>query len=152
MMIAASIQRLRRLRRDQNGSMVVEFALLGPIFLVMLFGVLQVGMALQNYNALRNISADVARYTMVQHETENYISNSQIKAYAINHAQGTPYLLANLRLNAIVRDATPQRVAGAREVELVMAYQIDSLLEFAGVNGPFITYSRPIFLVDPTAP
>ena len=142
---------LRRLRQGESGSMAVEFALLGPIFITMLFGVLQIGIAMQNYNALRNVSADVARYAMVQHQTENYITNAQIKTYAVSHAQGVPYLLQNQRLNAVVRNATTQRVAGAREVEIVMGYQIDSLLEFAGINGPFITYSRPIFLVDPTS-
>ena len=143
---------LNRLRASEGGSMIVEFALLGPILIVMMFGVLQIGIAMQNYNALRNISADVARYAMVQHQTENYITNSQIKTYAISHAQGAPYLLQNNRLNAVVRDATNQRVAGAREVEIVIGYQIDSLLEFAKINGPFITYSRPIFLIDPAEP
>ncbi len=139
---------LNRILRDERASMVVEFALLGPVFVVMFLGVLQVGIALQNYNALRNISAEVARYTMVQHETENYITNSQIKSYTVSLAQGVPYMLENRRFSAIARDASDQRVSGAREVELVIGYQIDSLLDFAGIDGPFVTYSRPIFLVE----
>jgi hypothetical protein len=142
----------KRLRDSESGSMVVEFALLGPIFIIMLFGVLQIGIAMQNYNALRNVSADVARYAMVQHQTGNYITNSQVRTFALSHAQGVPYMLNNQRLNAIVRDAATQRVVGAREVEIIIGYQIDSLLAFAGIDGPFITYTRPIFLVIPAAP
>ena len=37
---------LNRLRRDEHGAAIVEFALLGPAFLLMLMGVLQVGMAM----------------------------------------------------------------------------------------------------------
>jgi Flp pilus assembly pilin Flp len=137
-----------RLRDDASGFSAVELALLGPLFLIMLLGVLQVGIAMQNYNALRNVSADVARYAMVQHQTGNNISNSQIRSYAISEGQGPPYLLRNRQLNALASDAATQRVDGAREVKLVMSYQIDSLLDFVGIKGPFITYTRPIFLVD----
>ena len=49
----------RRLRANARGAVAIEFALLGPAFIVMLLGVLQVGIGLQSYNALRNASADV---------------------------------------------------------------------------------------------
>lgn len=138
----------QRLRNDETGSMVVQFALLGPAFLVMLFGVLQVGIALQQYNALRNVSADVARYAMVQYQTGNQVSNSQLRTYTLNTAQGAPYLLSSARINAAVTDASTQRVAGAKELDITITYQIDSLLDFADIGGPFITYSRPIFIVQ----
>ena len=139
---------LSRLRYDCSGLSMVEFALLGPVFLIMLLGVLQFGIAMQNYNALRSVSAEVARYAMIQYQTGNTISNNQIRAYAIAEGQGTPYLLRNRQLNALVHNAGTQRVEGARELQLTMSYQIDSILEFAGIEAPFITYSRPIFLVN----
>lgn len=143
---------LARLGGDCSGSMIIEFAILGPAFLVMLFGVLQVGIALQNYNALRNISADVARFAMVQHQSGNKVSNSQIRTFAMTNATGAPYLLRSARVDAVVNDAATQRVTGAKELDLRMAYQIDSLLEFAGIEGPYITYRRPIFLLDESTP
>lgn len=139
---------LPRIRRNEDGATMIEFALLGPMFLLMLFGVLQVGVALQNYNALRGISADVARYAMVQYQTGNTISNSQIETWAENHALGAPYMLDTNRMNAVVTNATTQRVAGATELQLVVSYQIDSFL--VGIEFPFITYTRPIFLLDET--
>jgi len=137
-----------RIYRDEKGAIAVEFALLGPIFLLMFVGVLQVGLALQNYNALRGLSADVARYAMVQYQTGNEISNSQIETWALNHALGAPYLLDQNRVNAVVSTAGTQRVTGATELQLVVSYQIDSFLGFAGIEFPFVTYTRPIFLLD----
>ncbi len=139
---------LRNLLADTKGASVVEFALVAPAFMVMTFGVLHVGMMMQNYNAIRNLSADVARYAMVQHQTGNELSNSQLRTYAINHAQGAPYLLVGDRVNAVITTPTTQRVAGAEERQITVTYQMESFLEFAGIDAPFVTYTRPIFTVD----
>lgn len=141
-------QLFSRLRRDETGATAIEFALLSPALILMMIGVLQVGMAMQNYNALRGLSADVARYTMVQYQTGNTISNSQIENWAENHALGAPYLLHQDRVNAVVTTPGTQRVTGATELQLVISYQMDSFLGFAGIEFPFITYTRPIFLLD----
>lgn len=138
----------RRLRKNCEGSMVVEFALIAPILLTMIFGVLQVGIALQNYNALRNLSADVARYAVIQHQTGGTVQTTALRTYAVNHAQGAPYLLDGDRVNAVVTTPVNQRVDGAIEMQIVVTYQIESLLEFAGIGAPFITYTRPIFVMD----
>lgn len=137
-----------RLRRDDTGAAAIEFALLAPALILMMVGVLQVGMAMQDYTAMRGLSADVARYTMVQYQTGNNISNSQIETWAENHALGAPYLLDQNRVNAVVSTPDDQRVDGATELQLVISYQMDSFLGFAGIEFPFITYTRPIFLLD----
>ena len=138
---------LSRIRRDEKGASAIEFALLSPALILMMVGVLQVGIAFQNYNALRGLSSDVARYAMVQYQTGNEISNSQIETWAENHALGAPYLLDQTRVNAVVTTPDTQRVDGANEIQLVVSYQIESFLGFAGIEFPFITYTRPIFLV-----
>ncbi len=137
-----------RLKRDENGAAIVEFALLAPIFIFLLVGVLQVGMAMQNYNALRGVSADVARYAMVQYQTGNKLSNSQLETWAENHALGAPYLLDRNRINATITTASTQRVTGATELQVIMSYQLDSFLGFAGIKFPFVTYTRPVFLLN----
>ena len=137
-----------RLRHDTVGAAAIEFALLGPAFIVMMLGVLQVGMGLQSYNAMRSLSADVARYAMVQYQTGNTVSNSQLRTWARNHAQGSPYLMDPDRLGMTVADADDQRVAGAKEVTITVSYRITSLLEFIDINGPVLDFERPIFLLD----
>ena len=138
---------LRRLRGDTVGAAAIEFALLGPAFIVMMLGVLQVGMGLQSYNAMRNLSADVARYSMVQYQTGNQISNSQIRTWSRNHAQGAPYMLDPERLGVVVDDAGTQRVAGASEKSITVTYRITSVLEFIDIDGPTLNFNRPVFLL-----
>jgi Flp pilus assembly protein TadG len=140
---------LRALRRESSGAVALEFALVGPALIAMLLGVLQVGIGMQNYNALRNVSTEVARYAMVQYATGNNLTNDQLNGYAYTVGENSPYLLKNARLESTVTDAATQRVAGATEKTLRLEYQIPSLLEPMGLRGPRIVYSRPLFLATP---
>jgi Flp pilus assembly protein TadG len=63
--------RLRALCQDQRGAVAIEFALIGPAFIALLLGVLQIGVALQSYNAIRNVSADIARDVTVPYPHDN---------------------------------------------------------------------------------
>jgi Flp pilus assembly protein TadG len=143
--------RAAQIRTACQGSVAVEFALLAPVLLVLVFGVLYVGIALQNYNALRNLSADVARYAVIAHQSGNTLSSSQLRSYAVTHAQGAPYLLHGDRVNATITTPEVQRVAGATELQIVVTYQVESMLEFAGIDAPYMIYTRPIFVLDNTA-
>lgn len=138
--------RLTGLLRDDRGAMVVEFALLAPAFLVLVFGVMYVGLGLQNYNAIRNLSADVARHALVQQQNGNSLSTTAIRTYAFTRARGAPYMLDPSRLEVLVDDADTQRITGVRELEVVVTYQVDNMLAFAGIPAPFFTFTRPVFL------
>ena len=140
---------MRTIRFESSGAVALEFALVGPALIALLLGVMQVGIGMQNYNALRNVSAEVARYAMVQYATGNNLTNDQLNAYAYNVGENSPYLLKNDRLVATVTDAATQRVTGATEKTLELEYQIPSLLDPMGLHGPHITYSRPLFLTTP---
>lgn len=139
----------RSLVADGKGAAALEFALLAPAIIAMLLGVLQVGVAMQNYNALRNVSADVARYAMVQYATGNNLTNDQLRNYALSASVSTPYLLQAARLSATVSDAATQRVTGATEKTLTINYQIIGLFDAMGLRGPEIAYTRPLFLTTP---
>lgn len=138
--------RLAALLRDDRGAMAVEFALLAPAFLILVFGVMFVGMGLQNYNAVRNLSADVARHALVQQQNGNTLSTSQVRTYAFSRARGAPYMLNPARLEVLVSQPTTQRIAGVRELQVIVTYQADNMLAFAGIPAPFFTYTRPVFL------
>lgn len=142
---------LHTLGADRSGSVVIEFALIGPTMIAMLFGVLQMGLAMQNYNALRGISADAARYAVVDSQSTTQAStrlnDTQIEAYARNLAVHAPYGL--IAQNVTVRLTTPatQRVTGATEKLLEIQYRIPSVLTIIGIDNIPISYSRPIFLI-----
>ncbi len=139
---------LRLLRRDDRGSAAVEFALIGPALIGMMFGVLQVGIGMQNYNALRGAAGDVARYAVVNYQTANRLTETQLTNYARTVATGSPYGLIADRLTATVIEAPTQRVAGATEMTITYSYAVPTVLAVVGVGDIPISYSRPIFLVE----
>ena len=143
---------LQNLFKNDSGSVIVEFALLGPVLIGMLFGVLQIGLGMQNYNAIRGASADAARVTVIAYQqpqtlTEsNKLTNSQIEASARSIAIAPPYGLIPTRLTVRVVTAPTQRVTGATELTLTTTYNIPTVLSVFGIRDIPLTYTRPIFV------
>ena len=135
------------LRSDQTASAVVEFALIGPIFLTMFMGVMQVGIGMQNYNALRSISADTARYAVVNYQRSNLLTAIQLQDYASNAAAAPPYGLERPRFVAFVSTPTTQRIGGAVEYQIRLTYNVRTLLSIVGIGEIPLTYTRPIFVI-----
>jgi len=138
---------LKRLRLADAGSVAIEFALIGPALIAMLLGVMQVGIGMQNYNALRGISSDMARYSMVQYQTGNKLSDGQLTAYARSIATRSPYSLDGARLATQILTPNTQRVTGATEKTIVLTYEVPTVLGVIGFNDVPISYSRPVFLL-----
>ena len=141
------IARLKHLLRSARGAVAVEFALIAPALLAMFFGVLQLGLGMQNYNALRSVSADVARHAVVNYQTANKLSTSQLAAYARTVASAPPSGLQASRLIATVELAPTQRVTGATEYTIRLQYQVPSFLGMIGIGSIPLDYSRPVFVV-----
>ncbi|GGC21091.1 hypothetical protein GCM10011371_05940 [Novosphingobium marinum] len=139
---------LRRLARDEGGSTAVEFGLLGTFMIALLLGVLQIGIAMQNYNALRGISADVSRHAVVQYQNDNELTNTEIETWARARATNPPYALPATGMTVTVTTAANQRVTGALELNLFIRTKVTSLLELIGIDDFHISYSRPIFVVN----
>lgn len=139
---------LRQLRRDQRGATIVEFAILLPVIFGAILGVLQVGLGMQAYNALRNVSADTSRFATIEYQKENEIAVGTIEAQAVTIATSSPYMLESARFRADVDPATTQRVDGAIELQIVTTYNVRSVMGFMGFNDVPITFTRPIFLLD----
>jgi Flp pilus assembly protein TadG len=139
---------LARLLRDSGGSVVIEFALIGPVLLAMLMGVLQIGLGMQNYNALRNISADTARFAVITRQTGDPITTTALENHADGIAAASPYGLAAARFQSTATLAGTQRVDGATEYTLQLQYNVPTFLGFIGVGEIPLTYNRPIFVVS----
>ena len=52
---------LRRRKRDQRGAAAVEFALIAPIFLLVLFGIMDFGYMINRSSIINNAARDAAR-------------------------------------------------------------------------------------------
>ena len=138
-----------RLKQQEHAVASVEFAMLAPVLIAMMFGVLQIGLAAQNYSAVRNVSADVARYTMIQYTTGHPMPDDVVIARTKAIAEAGPYYLsAPPRLQASVADVTTPQVPGTIEKTLTITYQIPTLLDHLGVRGPTISYSRPLIATE----
>lgn len=57
--------RLRRLRRGGRGQSLVEFSLLLPVMLIIIFGIIDFGMGLRSYISLTNATREGARFAAV---------------------------------------------------------------------------------------
>ena len=134
------------LRRSTDGSVMVEFALLGPMMIAMLLAVFQFGLGMQNYNALRGAAADVGREVAVEYQKANLLTNGQIQSLSRATAIQAPYLLDSDSLVITVQNAATQRVSGARELTLTFTYTVPSVLAIIDLPSFNINDSRPIFV------
>lgn len=139
------IRALKRLRRDRSGSTIVEFGILAPAIVTLFLGILQVGIWMHSYNALRSIAADTGRYTAVQYQRVNYISNIDMATWARDRAIDD-YLFDSDRVSTDVTDATNQQIAGVTEKTLTITYRYESLMGIIGVGDQDVSFSRPIFV------
>lgn len=140
------IARLAYIRRDASGSSVVEFALIAPAFLMMLLGVFQVGAWMQAYNAMRNAVAQTGRQVAVQYQTDNLLTDAQIANVGLAVATTKPYMLDGEKTDIEVEEVLPRKFTTAKELNFTLTYEMPSFLDFAGITGPEISYSRTMFL------
>lgn len=142
---------LSRLGANPTGSVLTEFALLAPVMLMLMIGVFQVAVYVQNYNALRSVVSDTARFVTVEYQKENDLSPDEIHAVLLSQAVGAPYLLDTDRLEISVEPAETSRIADATEFEVEVTYTLQDWMPFVDLEEASLTYNRPIFVVDPAA-
>ncbi|MBO6608297.1 pilus assembly protein [Altererythrobacter sp.] len=136
-----------RILRDQSGSTIVEFAILAPAIIGLLFGVFQVGLGMQAKNSMRSIAQETARYAVVEYQKQNEISDAVIENWAEAQAMSAPYLL-NSSFDATVTAVGTPRVDGTFEKTLTLTYTPPAVVPLVNWVSPNLTYTRPIFLLD----
>lgn len=83
-------RRRRVQRRHQNGSAVVEFALLLPLLLVITFGIIEFSIALYDKAVITNASREAARAGIIYASPQ--LTNAQIQTVATNYC--STYLIS----------------------------------------------------------
>ena len=137
----------RRISRDEGGSTIVEFALLAPVIIGLLFGIFQVGLSMQSYNAMRSVTSDTARYAVVEYQKKNEVTNAALKTYAEDLGKGSRYNLQS-NFTATVVDAGTQRVAGATEKTMTVTYTPPAVMPLIPWTSYQLSFTRPIFVID----
>ena len=150
-MTRSAIDFLKALSRDQRGAVLVEFAMLAPALLLLLIGVFQVGVHVQNANAVRNLASDGARWVAVQYQRGNSLTTEQVELGIMARGTGPKFNLKVDRLSVAVTQPV-SRIAGVREMNIRITYAAPNFLGFADVPALALDYERPVFLLIPAAP
>jgi Flp pilus assembly protein TadG len=69
------IRALGRRLRGKRGQSLVEFALVLPLLMIMIFGIIDFGMGLRSYISLTNATREGARFAAVGNEPGSYPAN-----------------------------------------------------------------------------
>lgn len=133
--------------RDRSGTAIIEFALLAPMMFSLIFGIIQIGISMQAYNAMRSVASDTQRYALVEFEKKNEVADAAIETQAKSIAASDAYLLGS-NFNATVTSVVTSRVFGAHEKTLTVTYTPPNLMPFFNWVSPQLSYSRPIFVID----
>ena len=141
----------RELARNERGGVLIEFAILAPAIIALMMGVFQMGVQLQNVNALRSISSDGARYAVVEYQKDNAITPASIETAIEQIATAAPYYLEASRLSVDVDPVDIGRVAGAEEFAIKLKYNAPNFLKVIDQDEFDIDYERPLFVVPPEA-
>ena len=141
------INTLKKLAHNQDGATIVEFAILAPAIIGLLFGVFQVGLGMQAQNALRSIAQETSRYAVVEYQIGNEVTDATIETWAENTATSAPYLLNNT-FDATVTAVSTPRVAGTHEKTITLTYTPPAVVPLVDWISPQLTFSRPIIVLD----
>lgn len=139
---------VRKVLRNTRAAAAVEFALLAPLFFALLFGVLQVGVYLQNYNAVQSVASDGVRIVMIEYQKDNELSDEQIRSVILARAVNAPYLLDTDRLIVNVDRSEDSRISGATEIEIEIGYTLADFVPGYELPGSTIRYERSIFVAS----
>lgn len=140
----------RRLWRNREGSTIVEFAIIGPAMITLLLGVVQTGFQVQNYNAVRNLASDGARFTAVQYQKGTRSAPDTIETWMRARGVGGVYNLDTDRLTVDVTQQTTSQLAGLVEMNISVSYAAPDYLWSVAGDALTISVLRPVFLPPAT--
>jgi Flp pilus assembly protein TadG len=119
-----------KLGRDQHGQTAVEFALVAPILIVMLLGIIQLGVAFHDYVTLTDAARAGARKAIVARLSGGNITDAQ---QAVRNAAGS---LDQSKLTVTVDDPSWTTPGSTVTVTATYPYSINiPLLGLTVVNG-----------------
>lgn len=106
MIIPPLMSRLRRLARDERGAVVVEFALILPLFLIVVFAVMEFARGYQALNAVTTAAREGARLAAVEEEPTSDATFALVKERATNIA-GSMFGTDSIVVGAPTCDVAP---------------------------------------------
>jgi Flp pilus assembly protein TadG len=141
------IARFRSLVRSQRGGAAIEFALLAPVFIALMMGVVEVGIYMQNYSAVRTLATDASRFAAVEYQKNNKVSEATLESNIHSMGIASPYNLIDSRLAVDVSEVSPSPIDGARQFTLTIGYDLPDLVGGTSIDNVTIHYTRQLFVL-----
>lgn len=116
-----------------------------PFIFAMIIGVIQMGLQMHGYNAVRSVAAETARYVIIQYQNRTLVSMNQITDKAEAIAANAPYGLDLNNMQVTVTDPA-SGIAGTKKFSIQITYQPMSILGFVDYQAPPVTVVRPVFV------
>ncbi|MDX6664309.1 MAG: hypothetical protein QOG68_515 [Solirubrobacteraceae bacterium] len=115
------LRRLRhtRLRRDERGTTLVEFALVLPVLALILFAILQFGLLFYNYIDLTSAARDGARVAAVSRSTADGVG--AVKTAIANATTG----ITDSQMSISVTPAQPWKAGDTVTVHVTYPYSLN---------------------------
>jgi len=147
------IMKKRKFLRKEGGQSLVEFALVLPLFMLILMGILDFGWLFYNYIGVENCARNGARIACVEYSTTNYDSQSKTPIYPqrfnpnLTDSNGFyqsldktgDYKYCNTEENDIVKAVVLSKPKSVTLTNIELSYSFDgnnrSEFEFAEAGG-----------------
>ncbi len=130
--------------RSEKGQAAVEFALVLPILLMLIFGLIDFGRILYTKNALTSLSQEAARHASIYYGSED---DAVLKNYVISNA-GT---LDTSAITGNVITFDPTRNSGS-DVEVSLTYRLYYITPLVniipGIDNPIYITSESTFRAE----
>ncbi len=130
----------RRLKRDQRGIAAVEFAFAAPVFILMIYAVIEFGRAVYTEGALAFATEEATRYATVNYNAtvDELKTVASSKVYGIHKDQ-----ITGINVDESVNAADQTKL-----VTVTISYYHNFLLPLFSVDGVTLTGASKGFLVE----
>jgi Flp pilus assembly protein TadG len=115
------INRLRR--RSGRGQALVEFALVIPIFLLLIFGLVDLGRAVFANNSLAEAARDGARYGSVQARSYNDATRALVAEWTLDRLEAVPG--ARVTVTCVPDNVAASGCSGGGDDYLIVTAEVD---------------------------
>ncbi|MDF8331862.1 TadE/TadG family type IV pilus assembly protein [Novosphingobium cyanobacteriorum] len=143
--VSALPHAMRRLIGCRAGSTAIEFAALGPIFVLLMLFVFQFATALQAYSSMVGAAADLQRTVTTSDQSGNTPTTTTIQNQAIAAATSKPYYLKAANLAVTVSTPSTQRISGAKEYAVTMTYSVP-VMAMPSMKSFKFSFKRSVFV------
>ena len=125
-------------RKSERGAIIVEFAMIFPLLVLLLVGIIDISMMLYNKAVITNASREACRAGIVaQDRTNTAVIDAQIKAVVDNYCQNHLVGFASNNPVTAVTWPSPVTFGNPLEVTVTHNYGLLGLSSMSSFTNPF---------------